>query len=152
MIRQFAAENARERERLRNLVNEITDEELTLALNIEGWTVAVALAHLAFWDERRLVLVRKWKKKGVTPSPIDGDIVNDALVPLLLAIPPRKAADLSILMAEALDRELEEASPDLIAAIEALGDSHALNRSIHRKMHLDEIEALFRTKHQSDNK
>ena len=146
MIRQFVAENARGRERLRNLVNKITDEELTLALNVEGWTVAVALAHLAFWDERRLVLVRKWKKKGITPSPIDEDIVNDALVPLLLAIPPRKAANLSILTAEALDRELEEASPDLIAAIEALGDSHALNRSIHRKMHLDEIEALFRTK------
>jgi hypothetical protein len=146
MIRQFVAENARERERLRNLVNKITDEELTLVLNVEGWTVAVSLAHLAFWDERRLVLVRRWKKKGVTPSPIiDEDIVNDALVPLLLAIPPRKAANLSVLMAEALDRELEEASPDLIAAIEALGDKHALNRSIHRKMHLDEIEALLKT-------
>ena len=146
MIRQFVAENARERERLRNLVNEITDEELMLALNVEGWTVAVALAHLAFWDERRLVLVKKWKKNGVTPSSIDVDSVNDALVPLLLAVPPRKAAKMSILMAEALDRELEEASLDLIAAIEALGDSHALNRSIHRKMHLDEIETLFRTK------
>ena len=146
MIRQFIAENARERERLRKLVNEITDEELTLTLNVEGWTVAVALAHLAFWDERRQVLVRKWKKKGITPSPIEEDIVNDALVPLLLAIPPRKAANLSILTAEVLDRELEEASPDLIAAIEALGDSHALNRSIHRKMHLDEIEALLKAK------
>ena len=146
MIRQFIAENARERERLRKLVNEITDEELTLTLNVEGWTVAVALAHLAFWDERRLVLVRKWKEKGITPSLIEEDIVNDALVPLLLAIPPRKAANLSILTAEVLDRELEEASPDLIAAIEALGDSHALNRSIHRKMHLDEIEALLKAK------
>jgi len=146
MIRQFVAENARERERLRNLVNKITDEELTLALNVEGWTVAVALAHLAFWDERRLVLVRKWKTNGITPSSIDADIVNDALVPLLLAIPTRKAANLSILIAEALDRELEEASPDLIAAIEAQGDIHALNRSIHRKMHLDEIEALIQKK------
>ena len=149
MIRQFVAKNARERERLRNLVNKITDEELTLALNVEGWTVAVALAHLAFWDERRLVLVRKWKKKGVAPSPIDEDIVNDALVKLLLAIPPRKAADQSILTADALDRELEEASTDLITAIEALGDSHALDRSIHRKTHLDQIEALLRTKRAS---
>ncbi|MHB8084832.1 MAG: maleylpyruvate isomerase N-terminal domain-containing protein [Dehalococcoidia bacterium] len=146
MVRQFVAENARERERLRNLVNNISDEELMLALNVEGWTVAVALAHLAFWDDRRLVLVRRWKTKGVTPSPIDADIVNDALVPLLLAIPPRKAANLSILAAEALDRELEEASPDLLAAMEALEDIHAVNRAIHRKMHLDEIEALFRTK------
>jgi hypothetical protein len=149
MIRQFVAENAKERERLRNLVNNITDEELTLTLNIEGWTVAVALAHLAFWDERRLVLLREWKKNGVTPSPIDEDIVNDALAPLFLAIPPRKAANLSIVTAEALDRELEKATPDLISAIEALGDSHALNRSIHRKRHIDEIEALLKTKRPS---
>jgi hypothetical protein len=146
MIRQFVAENAKERERLRNLVDKITDEELTLALNVEGWTVAVALAHLAFWDERRLVLVRKWKKNGVTSSPIDEDIVNDALIPLLLAIPPRKAANISIIAAETLDRELEEASPDLVAAIEALGDNVALNRSVHRKKHLDEIEPLLKTK------
>jgi hypothetical protein len=149
MIRRFVTENAKGRERLRNLVDKITDAELALALNAEGWTVAVALAHIAFWDERRLVLIRKWKKEGVTPSPIDTDIVNDALVPLLSAIPPRKAANLSILTAEALDRELEEASPKLIAAIDALGDIHALDRSIHRNMHLDEIEALLKTKHQS---
>lgn len=146
MTRQFVAENTRERERLRNLVNKITDEELTLTLNVEGWTVAVALAHIAFWDQRRLVLVRKWKKNGVTPSPFDSDTINDALVPLLLAIPPRKAANLSVLTAEALDRELEEASPDLIAAMGALGDKHALDRATHRKLHLDEIEALLKTK------
>jgi hypothetical protein len=147
MSRQFVVENARERKRLHNLVNNITDEELTTTLYEEGWTIAVALAHLAFWDNRRLVLVRKWKQNGVTPVPnIDVDITNDTLVPFLLAIPPRKAAELATLTAEALDHELEEASLDLIAAMEALGDRHALNRSIHRKMHLDEIEALLRTK------
>ncbi|MDD5398444.1 MAG: maleylpyruvate isomerase N-terminal domain-containing protein [Dehalococcoidia bacterium] len=146
MNRQFVAENARARERLRSLVDKITDAELALALNAEGWTVAVALAHVAFWDERRLVLVRKWKKDGVTPSPVDTDVFNDALVPFLSAIPPRKAASMSIRMAEAIDRELEEASPDLIAAMEASGDIHALDRSVHRKMHLDEIEAVIRAK------
>lgn len=149
MNRQFVVENANERERLRNLVNKITDEELVLTLNVEGWTVAVALAHLAFWDERRLVLLRKWKQKGIMPSPYDEDIINDALIPFLLAIPPRKAAELSVLTAEALDHELEETSPELIVAIEALGDRHALNRSIHRKMHLDEIETLLKAKRQT---
>jgi hypothetical protein len=147
MSRQFVVENARERERLHNLVNNITDEELTTTLYEEGWTIAVALAHLAYWDNRRLILVRKWKQEGVTPTPIiDVDITNDTLVPFLLAIPPRKAAELATLTAEALDHELEEASLDLIAAIEALGDRHALDRSIHRKMHLDDVEALLRTK------
>jgi hypothetical protein len=146
MERQFVIENARERERLRKLVDGMTDEELNLIIYKEGWTIAVALAHLAFWDERRLLLVRKWKQKGVSPSPFDEDIINDVLLPFLLAIPPRKAANLSILTAETLDHELEETSPELITAIESLGDRHALNRSIHRKMHLDEIEALLKAK------
>jgi len=150
MERQFIAKNTQERERLRNLVASITDEELTLTINAEGWTVAVALAHLVFWDQRRLILIRKWKEKGVSPSPItDEDIVNDAMVPLLLAIPPRKAADMSVSTAEVLDKELEEVSSDLIEVIETLGDPHALDRSIHRKMHLDEIETLLRTKRQT---
>jgi len=87
----------------------------------------------------------------VTPSSFEEDIINDALIPLFLAIPPREAASLSILTAEALDRELEELSPELIAAIEAPGDRHALNRSIHRKMHLDEIDTLLKTKRINKN-
>jgi hypothetical protein len=146
MERQYVIENARERKRLHKLVEGITDEELNLIIYKEGWTVAVVLAHLAFWDERRRVLVRKWRQKGVTPSLFEENILNDALVPFLLAITPRKAADLSILTAEALDHELEELSPDLIAAIDALKDRHALNRAIHRKVHLDEIEALLKAR------
>jgi hypothetical protein len=146
MERQFVEANKKERERLRKLVDEITDDELSLIIYKEGWTIAVALAHLAFWDERRRVVIRKWKQKGVTPYSIEEDIINDALLPLLLAIPPRKAADLSILTAETLDHELEELSPELITAIEALGERHALDRSIHRKMHLDEIETLLKSK------
>jgi hypothetical protein len=146
MERQYVIKNARSRERLRKLVNEMTDKELTLIIYKEGWTIAVALAHLAFWDERRRLLIRKWKQKGVTPSPFEEDIINNALLPFLLAIPPRKAANLAVLTAEALDHELEELSPDMITAIKSLGDRHALNRSIHRKMHLDEIEALLKAK------
>lgn len=146
MGKQYISENASSRERLRKLVNEITDEELKLVIYKEGWTIAAALAHLAFWDERRRVLIRKWKKKGVTDSPFEADILNDALVPFLLAIPPRDAANLAVLTADTLDRELEELSPDLITSIEALGDRHAFNRSLHRKMHLDEIDTLLKSK------
>jgi hypothetical protein len=144
MERQYIIENDRERNRLRSLVGRLTDEQLGMGL-YKGWTVAVALAHLAFWDERRLVLVRKWKREGVKPSPIDENVINDTLVPILSAIPMRKAAELAVRAAEALDRELEEAPPELVASMEATGDRHALNRAIHRKMHLDEIEKLLKT-------
>jgi hypothetical protein len=146
MNKQFITENARELERMQKLVNSITDEELAIILYKEGWTIAAALAHLAFWDQRRLLLVRKWKQNGISPSPLDENIINDVLLSFFLAIPPRKAADLSISIAGELDRELESLSPDIIAQIEKTGDRHALNRAIHRKMHVDEIEALLQTK------
>jgi hypothetical protein len=146
MDRSYIAENNRERERLRHLADSLTDEELALVVYQEGWTIAAALAHLAFWDQRRLILVRKWKQKGVSPSPMDEDTVNDALVPFFLEIPPRKAANLAISTARELDHELEESSPDFIAEMESTGDRHALNRAIHRKMHLDDIESLLQEK------
>ncbi len=143
---QYVIENNKGRERLRQLVNDITDDELTLILYKEGWTIAAALAHLAFWDERRLILVRKWRQQGITPSPMDENTMNDVLVPFFLEIPPRNAANLSISIAEELDRELENSSPEFVKAMESTGDRHALNRGIHRKMHLDDIEALLHAK------
>jgi hypothetical protein len=124
---------------LRALTERLTDEELIFPIG-NGWTIAVALAHLAFWDQRALFLLRKWKKDGVEASPIDIDITNDALLPLWLAVPPRKAANLAISSAEAIDRELEEAPTELINEIVSLGEKFRLYRSFHRKQHLDEIE------------
>jgi hypothetical protein len=138
----FVKENAKERERLRSLVERLTDEELSLPMG-NGWTIAVALAHLSFWDLRSLFLMRKWKKSGVEPSPIDIDVTNDSLLSQWLAMPPRKAASLAISSAEEIDRELEAASSDLIAEIETLGEKFRLYRSIHRKLHLDEIEEFL---------
>ncbi len=109
-------------------------------------TIAVALAHLACWDQRSLVLMRKWQREGVESSPIDIDVTNDSLLPLLLSIPPRTAARLAVSAAEAIDRELENASSELIAAIEDLGEDFRLYRSIHRKLHLDEIENILKNK------
>jgi len=140
MERPFVAENNRERERLAALTARLTDEELTLPLEM-GWTIASAFAHLAFWDQRAFVLMRKWRQSGVAQSLVDDDVTNDALLPIGLAIPPRVAANLAIAAAEAIDHELEQTSAKLIDDIAALGDKFRLWRSIHRRMHLDQIEA-----------
>ncbi len=144
MERPFVKENAQERERLRALVNRLTDEEMGLPLG-EGWTVAAAFAHMAFWDQRAAVLMRRWKEGSlVAPSPVDTDVTNAALLPLLLAMSPRIAGNLAIASAEAIDREIEEAPPALIAEIEGLGDKFRLWRSLHRRSHLDQIESMLR--------
>jgi hypothetical protein len=49
MDKAFAIENACERERLTLLASRLTDAQLSLPLNGD-WTIAVAFAHLAFWE------------------------------------------------------------------------------------------------------
>ena len=135
MDRPFVSENARERERLRSLVGRLTDDQLNLKLE-NGWTIAIALAHLAFWDQRSFILMQKWKLIGVAPSPIDIDVTNDSLLPLWLALSPRAAANLAVSSAEAIDLELEESPSELISESDNLGERFRLYRSENRKLHL----------------
>ena len=136
--------NAKGRERLRTLVSKLTEEELALPAGA-GWTVAALLAHLAFWDYRALVLVTRWKKAGIGPSPIDVDGVNDAAKPLCLAILGHEAANLALNAAKAVDAELEHLPEDLKPEIDRLVQQgkFRLNRSIHRNEHLDQIEKVL---------
>ncbi len=153
MDKHYVISNNKERARLKKLVNEITDQELRLVIYKEGWTIAVVLGHLAFWDERRRLLVKRWRQNGITPlgmNELDTDVTNDALVPFLLAIPVRKAAELAVSAAEAIDKELEELSSEMVKSIEALKERSALDRGHHRKMHLDEIEAFLKTKRKNE--
>ncbi len=133
--------NAVSRERLGALVSHLTDEELALPAG-DGWTVAAFLAHLAFWDYRVVELVRRWKVTGVGGSPVDTDSINDAMKPLLLALPGRKAALLAVQAAQAADAELEHLPESLLPGIEALVKDGRFrpNRSVHRNNHMDQIE------------
>ena len=146
MDRPFVAANTKERKRLIALVERLTDQELSLPLG-KDWTIAVALAHLSFWDQRALFLLRRWRNTGIVePSPVDIDITNDSLLALWLTIPPRTAANLAVSSAEEIDRELDAAPSDLIIKIESLGENFRLYRSIHRQLHLDEIEKILKNR------
>jgi hypothetical protein len=146
MAKSYITENRKATERLVKLVRALSDEELQLVIYKEGWTIAAALGHLAFWDERRRLKIKQWGEKGVSPTPHIDDIVNDVLIPLLLAIPPRKAAELAISAAEALDKEIEELPEKMLKAIEDLKEPKALDRASHRNQHMDEIEAFLKTR------
>jgi hypothetical protein len=149
MENNYNQENEKSRERLQKLVNEITDEELKLVIYEEGWTIAAALGHLAFWDERRALWLKEFSENGSAISGIndlDTQITNDTLVPFLLALSPRKAAQLAVTCAEKVDKEIEGFSPELIKKIKGVRDKYALDRSLHRKMHLDEIDVLLKAK------
>ncbi len=140
----YVAQNREQRHRLSALVTRLTDRQLATAMDA-GWTVAAVLAHVAFWDQRILVLLDAWERAGASavPKPLDHaavDWINDSAKALALALPPRAAAELAVHLAERVDAKLEGLDDTWLAANAAAG--HPLNtlRATHRREHLDAIE------------
>jgi hypothetical protein len=132
--------NREERERLRALVDRLSDEDLRRPIG-PNWTVADALAHVAFWDRRALVLLERLEQGGtVGPSFVDVDVVNDAVFYLARRIPPRAAAEEAVAAAESIDARLEAAPADLTERNLAARGPLRLDRASHRREHRDEIE------------
>jgi hypothetical protein len=143
--RSYVAQNDAERARLKALLAR-SDGDLARPLPA-GWTVAGVLGHLAFWDQRVLVLFEQWEKTGQAPPPYsqeDVDWINDAAKPMLLAVPPRQAAQLALEIAEAVDAKVARLSDDLVTHNAASATPINLLRAEHRREHLDEIEHTLR--------
>jgi DinB family protein len=139
--RSYVAQNTAQRQRLRALADRLSEDELRRPLPA-GWTIAAVLAHLAFWDQRILVLLERWER-GADPRRLDAadvDWINDSTKALCLALPPRAAARLAVSVAEAVDRTLESLPGERLAANTAAGSPINLLRAQHRQEHLDEIE------------
>ncbi len=135
----LAESNRTQTERLRRLVQRSTPAMLATRLP-NGWTVAVTLAHLAFWDRQRLCLLRRWAAGDLRTGAYDGDVFNDAMQPLLELIPPQHAARAALEAAGAIDALLLELSDEVIAASLARPDAPHLDRGSHRQHHLDQVE------------
>lgn len=137
----FSDHNRASTARIRALAARLTDDELLRPLG-QHWTVAIGLAHLAFWDRRVLAVLDATQREGkLTAPPIDLSI-NDLLLPFWAAMPPRQAALLAVATAEALDKRLAAFPPALLAEMYAAGPRW-VDRSLHRNPHLDEIESGY---------
>lgn len=142
----YSEQNAQSRRRLETLVRGLSDEDLARSTDY-GWTVAALLAHLAFWDQRMIVILRRWLEEGFDPSPIDAAAVNDSLRVICQALEPRTAVELCLSYAEAVDAEFDALTADLTKQLEehaaATETQFRMNRSLHRDAHLSDIEALL---------
>lgn len=142
----YAQQNAESRRHLQTLIERLSDEDLTRTTDY-GWTVAALLAHLAFWDQRMLMILRRWQSEGFDSSPIDAAAVNDSLRVICQALAPRTAIELCLSSAEALDAALETLTAVQVKEMEqhaaATETQFRMNRSLHRNGHLDDIEALL---------
>jgi DinB superfamily len=145
--RSYIAENDTQRARLKALISR-SDADLARPMPA-GWTVAGVLGHLAFWDQRVLLLFEQWEKTGQAPPRYgqeDVDWINDAAKPMLLAVPPRQAAQLALAVAEAVDAKVAWLSDELVTRNAAAETPLNLLRAEHRAEHLDEIERVLKTR------
>jgi hypothetical protein len=136
---EIAESNRSQTERLRALARRLTSEMLAIRLP-NGWTVAVALAHIAFWDRQRLCLMRRWAAGSWCNGGYDGELFNEVLLPFLEAIPPDMAAEMALKTAEEVDAFLVAVPDEVVGAALARPDRPNLDRGSHREGHLDQIE------------
>ncbi len=139
----FVDLNRASTERIRALVARLSDEEMRRSVG-EHWTVAIALAHLAFWDRRAMYVLDMTERDGKLFIPEIDIFVNDLSLPLWAAIPPRDAARIAIETAEAADKRLENFSPELLEEIYTYNKRWVV-RALHRGEHLDEVDRAMKS-------
>ena len=138
----FIERNRASTNHIRALVARLTDAEMQQPIG-EHWTVAIALAHLAFWDRRVMYVLDMTERDGVLFIPEIDIFVNDLSLPLWAAIPPREAGRIAIETAEALDRQLEGFPPALLEELYAYNKRWVV-RALHRGEHLDKVDAALK--------
>jgi len=144
--RPYIEENTKERDRLRALVDGLSEAELLTPVN-EYWTVAAVFGHIAFWDARVLSLADKLERgDAFTASdaePEDVDWINDSSRPFMHAVPPIDLARLALEIAEQTDARVATLPVDRLWPADPQSPLYAV-RASHRGEHLDEVEAALR--------
>jgi hypothetical protein len=140
--RSFVAANAEVTAALGDLVGSLSAADLTADLG-EGWTVSMALAHLAFWDSWHLARWEHAAASGaVAPPPVSEEISdrnNDALTETWRALDPGRAAELALDAAARIDACVAALPDASIDAARAADSPNWVERRPHRADHLGQI-------------
>lgn len=134
--------NASATRRLRELVAKLTDDDLAVSLG-GGWTIAVALAHLGFWDGRQRGAIEHYAASGEPGSSESDDAVNVGLEPLALLVGAQAAASLAVEAAEAVDVAIERLSVGARSELVDSAERHLVRRWDHREEHLKQIASAL---------
>jgi hypothetical protein len=148
-IREHEQRNAESRQRLTELVNRLGEDELRLPMG-EHWTIAAGLLHLSFWDRFTLEWWADAERRGLTtPGPVDEyteDLINDTLTPLLLLGSLERVRAQVLGAAQAADDYIAGLPEATVELVGREGRPRLIDRSIHRREHLAEIEQLLARK------
>ncbi len=144
MTKDHNARNRAARERLEGLIARVGERDVVVD---GGWTAAGLLAHLAFWDRLAVARLEKHLREGKPPifaTDEVTDLTNAAAMRQWRDTPPRVAGAQAREAAAAIDRLIETLPADKLDGLKALGRSFLIDRSAHRKEHLDQIERALR--------
>jgi len=140
----LGARNRASRDHLAAVIARLGDRNLELP---GGWTAPALLAHLAFWDGFGAARLEKFARdRGPMEFGSDTltEFMNAAGLAQWRALPAAAAGELAIVAAAAIDRLIEALPADALDEIRAMKRPRLLDRSLHRKEHLDEIERALR--------
>jgi len=142
-LQTIIQDNSREKQRLLALLSNKQGVDLGKRL-MNGWTVKGTLAHLAFWDLRQLSAIKRWTMDQVQPGNVDPAAINDAIILFAEFMPVASVVNLVIAAAGAVDQEVEKLTPDQAEELVKMGFGRNIHRALHRKNHLDKIEAALK--------
>lgn len=139
------AENQKERERLTAFVKGLKEADYVRGLP-NGWTVTVALAHLAFWDLSQVARLTRFRDKGVKPQSLDFEAINDPLANVTAGLHSLFVSKLVVQAAQQVDELVESLTPTQFDELIGMGLERNLHRAQHRRLHLDKIEAALKAR------
>ena len=142
MDNSFVEQNKASRKRLKKLVKGLRKKDMGRKVGAD-WTVAVALAHIAFWDRRVQFVLDRTEQAGKLVVVDFNDPLNDVMLPTLELVPGKDAARLAIKTADELDKQLETFPPDLLEQVHAHNPRWVV-RALHRNEHLDEVDKALK--------
>lgn len=120
----------------------LSDAEMQTRVG-EHWTVAIALAHLGFWDRRVMYCLDRTEQEGKLYIPEVEGAVNDLSLPFWAVISAKEALRLAIENCEAVDKRLETYPQNLLEEIYNYNERFVV-RALHRDTHLDEVDAALK--------
>jgi hypothetical protein len=128
--------NAVQLERLEELVASNPDYGVDLH---DGWTAAVAFAHMAFWDRFQARLLREWEIGDPLPDDDMDNLLNSILEQFWQQLNPEITGQMAIDAAREINEVVESLSDEKIDALVTLGSEFRLIRGNHRSEHIDQI-------------
>lgn len=141
MDQTYIERNDASRDRLQDLARSLDETTLQRQLN-DDWTIAAALAHVAFWDQ---VCLARWRAVEAGGSLDDfpddvAELVNQASLPAWRALPAQTAAALLIRATDEVDAAIAALPDELVQRARDEGNEYMLDRTDHREEHTVEIE------------